>query len=94
MLQRTTRKLSLTEAGAVYYSHCVALLEEAEAADQAIAHAQIEPQGTVRITCPVTLVQTILGPILLRFIAMHSQVRIELQVTNRVVDLVHEGIDV
>ncbi|MBD8828558.1 LysR substrate-binding domain-containing protein [Pseudomonas sp. CFBP 13602] len=94
LLQRTTRKLSLTEAGEIYYRHCVALREEAEAADEAIAHAQSEPRGTVRITCPVTLAQTILGPILPRFVAMHPQVRIELQVTNRVVDLVHEGVDV
>jgi DNA-binding transcriptional LysR family regulator len=94
LLQRTTRKLSLTEAGEIYHRHCVAMREEAEAADEAVARVQSEPRGTVRVTCPVNLAQTTLGPILPRFIAEHPQVRIEIQVTNRVVDLVQEGVDV
>lgn len=94
LLQRTTRKLSLTEAGEIYHRHCVAMREEAEAADEAVARVQGEPRGTVRVTCPVNLAQTTLGPILPRFLAVHPQVRIEMQVTNRVVDLVQEGVDV
>ncbi|WP_020656486.1 LysR family transcriptional regulator [Massilia niastensis] len=94
LLQRTTRKLSLTEAGEIYHRHCVAMREEAEAADEAVARVRGEPRGTVRVTCPVNLAQTTLGPILPRFIAAHPQVRIEMQVTNRVVDLVQEGVDV
>jgi DNA-binding transcriptional LysR family regulator len=94
LLQRTTRKLSLTEAGEIYHRHCVAMREEAEAADEAVARVQSEPRGTVRVTCPVNLAQTTLGPILPRFLAAHPQVRIEMQVTNRVVDLVQEGVDV
>jgi DNA-binding transcriptional LysR family regulator len=94
LLQRTTRKLSLTEAGEIYHRHCVAMREQAEAADEAVARVQSEPRGTVRVTCPVTLAQTTLGPILPRFLAAHPQVRIEMQVTNRVVDLVQEGVDV
>jgi DNA-binding transcriptional LysR family regulator len=94
LLQRTTRKLSLTEAGEIYHRHCVAMREQAEAADEAVARVQSEPRGTVRVTCPVNLAQTTLGPILPRFLAAHPQVRIEMQVTNRVVDLVQEGVDV
>ena len=94
LLQRTTRKLSLTEAGEIYHRHCIAIREEAEAADEAVARVQSEPRGTVRVTCPVTLAQTTLGPILPRFIAAHPHVRLEVQVTNRVVDLVQEGVDV
>ena len=94
LLQRTTRKLSLTEAGEIYHRHCRAVREEAEAADEAVARVQSEPRGTVRVTCPVNLAQTTLGPILPRFIAAHPQVRLEMQVTNRVVDLVQEGVDV
>ena len=94
LLQRTTRKLSLTEAGEIYHRHCVAMREEAEAADEAVARVQIEPRGTVRVTCPVTLAQSTLGPIVPRFLAAHPKVRVEIQVTNRVVDLVQEGIDV
>ena len=94
LLQRTTRKLSLTQAGEIYHRHCVAMREQAEAADEAVALVQDEPRGTVRVTCPVTLAQTTIGPILPRFLAAHPQVRIDMQVSNRVVDLVQEGVDV
>src|SRR3954469_21414313 len=94
LLQRTTRKLSLTEAGEVYHRHAVAMREEAEAAEEAVAVVQNEPRGTIRVTCPVTIAQTTVGPILPRFLAAHPHVRIDMQVTNRVVDLVQEGVDV
>lgn len=94
LLQRTTRKLSLTQAGEIYHRFCVALREQAEAADEAVAQVRSEPRGTVRITCPVTLAQSTIAPLLPRFLADHPQVRIELQVTNRVVDLVQEGVDI
>ena len=94
LLHRTTRKLSLTAAGEVYHRHCVAMREQAEAADEAVAQVRTEPRGTVRVTCPVTLAQTTIGPVLPRFLAAHPQVRIDMQVTNRVIDLVQEGVDV
>jgi DNA-binding transcriptional LysR family regulator len=94
LLHRTTRKLSLTPAGEVYHRHCVAMREQAEAADEAVAQVRTEPRGTVRVTCPVTLAQSTIGPLLPRFLAAHPQVRIDMQVTNRVVDLVQEGVDV
>ena len=94
LLQRTTRRLSLTQAGEIYHRHCVAMREQAAAADEAVARVQNEPRGTVRIICPVTLAQTTIGPLLPRFLAEHPQVRIDMQVSNRVVDLVQEGVDV
>jgi DNA-binding transcriptional LysR family regulator len=94
LLQRTTRKLSLTETGEVYYRHCVAMREEAEAAADAVALVQTEPRGTIRVSCPVTLAQSTIGLLVPRFLDKHPQVRIEMQVGNRVVDLVEEGIDV
>ncbi|HSH90847.1 MAG TPA: LysR substrate-binding domain-containing protein [Ramlibacter sp.] len=94
LLQRTTRKLSLTEAGELYHRHCVAMREEAEAAEEAVAVVQTEPRGTIRVTCPVTLAQTTIGPILPKFLEQHPHVRIDMQVTNRVIDLVQEGVDV
>jgi len=94
LLHRTTRKLSLTPAGETYHRHCVAVREQAEAAEEAVMHVQTEPRGTVRVTCPVTLAQTTIGPLLPRFLAAHPQVRIDMQVTNRVIDLVQEGVDV
>ena len=94
LLQRTTRRLSLTEAGALYHRHCVALREAAEAAGEAIAQVQTEPRGTIRVACPVTLAQGTIGALVPEFLARHPQVRIEMQVSNRVVDLVQDGVDV
>jgi DNA-binding transcriptional LysR family regulator len=94
LLQRTTRKLSLTEAGELYHRHCVAMREAAEAAGDAVATVQSEPRGTIRVSCPLTLAQITIGPLVPLFLQRHPQVRLDMQVTNRVVDLVQEGIDV
>ncbi len=93
LLQRTTRKLSLTAVGEQFHRHCVAMRDNAQAAADTVAQAQTEPRGTIRIACPVTLAQTTLGPILPRFLAQYPQVRIDLRVSNRPVDLVEEGFD-
>ena len=94
LLQRTTRKLSLTEAGERYHRHCVAVREEAEAAEETIALAHTEPHGTIRVTCPVTLAQSTVGHLIPPFLELYPKVRIDMQVSNRVVDLVQEGVDV
>jgi DNA-binding transcriptional LysR family regulator len=94
LLQRTTRKLSLTAAGEVYHRHCAAMREEAEAAADAVAAVHNEPRGTIRVSCPVTLAQSTVGPLIPMFLERHPHVRIEMQVSNRVVDLVQDGVDV
>lgn len=94
LLQRTTRKLSLTEAGEIYLRHCSAMRDEALAAAEAVAHMQVEPRGTLRIACPVTVAQGTLGYLIPRYMALYPQVRVDMRVTNRVVDLVEEGIDI
>ena len=55
---------------------------------------QTEPRGTIRVTCPVTLAQTTIGPLMPLFLERHPQVRVDMQVSNRVVDLVQDGVDV
>ena len=94
LLQRTTRKLSLTEVGEIYLRHCSVMRDEALAAADAVAHMQVEPRGMLRITCPVTLAQSTLGYLIPRYMALYPQVKIDLRVTNRAVDLVEEGIDI
>ena len=94
LLQRTTRSLSVTAVGELYHRHCVAVREEAQAAAQAVAQAQTEPRGTIRVACPVTLAHTTIGPILPVFLARYPQVSIDMRVSNRAVDLVEEGFDV
>lgn len=94
LLQRTTRKLSVTEVGELYLRHCVAVRDEAEAAAAAVEQAHTEPRGTLRVACPVTLAQSTLGPIMAVFLARHPLVKLDMRVSNRVVDLVEEGVDV
>ena len=94
LLQRTTRKLSLTDVGEQFLKHCLAMRDAAQAAAQVAAQVQTEPRGTIRVACPVTLAQASVGALVPHFMAQNPQVRIEMQVTNRVVDLVEEGIDV
>ncbi|MES2947696.1 MAG: LysR family transcriptional regulator [Pseudomonadota bacterium] len=94
LLQRTTRKLSLTDVGALYLRHCSAMRDEARAAQEAVEHIQTEPRGTIRVACPLTLALSTIGPLIPRFMARHPQVRIDMRVSNRVVDLVEEGFDI
>lgn len=94
LLHRSTRKLSLTEVGALYLRHCLAMRSEALAAGEVVQRLAAAPRGTVRVTCPVTLAQTVVGDMVPRFLLAHPQVRVEMEVANRVVDPVEEGVDV
>ena len=94
LLQRTTRKLSLTEVGSAYLRHCQAMRDAAQAAQDTVEQVQSEPRGTVRVSCPVTLSQTVLAPLVPRFLERYPEVRLEMLVLNRPVNVVEEGIDV
>jgi DNA-binding transcriptional LysR family regulator len=94
LINRTTRRLSLTEAGKTFHGHCMALLDEAQAARDAMKQILASPQGLVRLSCPTGLLQAGISDILTRFLAQHPQVRIALDATNRRVDVVEEGLDI
>lgn len=94
LLNRTTRKLSLTEAGKTFHRHCVALIAEADAAKDAINQTLSSPRGVVRISCPTGLLQAGVADILSRYLAAYPDVRIALDATNRRVDVVEEGVDI
>ena len=94
LINRTTRRLPLTEAGKMLHRHCLALLDEAQAAKDAMSQILTSPQGLVRISCPTGLLQGGVADILARFLAKHPQVRIALDATNRHVDVVEEGLDI
>jgi DNA-binding transcriptional LysR family regulator len=94
LLQRSTRRLSVTEIGQIYYRHCAAMLAEAESAQDAIDSVRAEPRGRLRITCPVSLMQSDMAGIASRFLAGHPRVTIDLEATNRRVDVIEEGVDV
>jgi DNA-binding transcriptional LysR family regulator len=94
LLNRSTRKLSLTEAGTAYYEHCARIVEEIESSKTAIAQLQAAPRGQLRVTAPVTFANTRLGPILREFFDRYPDIQIDLNATNRVVDLAEDGFDV
>lgn len=94
LLQRTTRRFVVTEAGERFYRHCQAMLSEAQAATEAIAELGGEARGLVRISCPVSLTQSLLAPLLPGFLARHPQVHLRVLSANRAVDVVGEGFDI
>lgn len=88
LIQRTTRQFTVTEVGQTFYQHCKAMMVEAEAAEEAVAALQAEPRGIVRLTCPVTLLHVHVGPMLARFMVRYPGINLQLEATNRRVDLV------
>lgn len=94
LIQRSTRRFAVTEIGREYYDHCVAMLIEAGAAQEVIDRSRSEPQGTVRVSCPPTLVCFQVGDMIARFMAANPRVTVHLESTSRRVDLISDGIDV
>ena len=93
LLDRGARGVNLTEIGHQVFEHARAALVEAEAAEEAALRMQSEPRGLVRISCPLGLQSAIAVP-LPAFLATHPRLRVHCFVTNRRVDLIHEGIDI
>jgi DNA-binding transcriptional LysR family regulator len=93
LIHRTTRKLSLTEAGRTYLDRCVRALNELQAAESELHESTTEIQGTLRITSAVDVGQSLLAMIVDRYVKLHPKIDVDLIITNRVVDLVGEGID-
>ena len=94
LLQRSTRKLALTEAGQLFYRHCQAMLGEARAAIDAVHQLGSTPRGTVRVSVPVTVSQTMLSHLIPEFMRRYPEVKVVMHVTNRVFDLFEDEIDV
>lgn len=94
LLQRSTRKLAVTEIGQEYYRHCVAMLVEADAAQEAIDRSRSEPTGLIRVSAPPALVCFEVGPMIARYMAANPRVTIELDSTSRRIDVIGEAIDV
>jgi DNA-binding transcriptional LysR family regulator len=93
LINRATRRLSLTEAGKTFDRHCLALLDEAQAAKDAMTQLLGSPQGLVRISCPTGLLQGGVADVL-ALLAKHPRARVALDATNRRVDVVDEGLDI
>ncbi len=93
LLNRSTRKLSLTEAGALFYEHCARIVHEAELAEQRLSRTQSEPAGLVRVTAaPAFAVRHVL-PALAEFYRQYPKIQVKLSCSNRALDLGDEGYD-
>lgn len=93
LLHRGSRLFRLTELGQAYYQHCQAMLVEADAADEQVARLQAEPRGTLRISCPPALMNSEFAALVAAFMATYPCVHVHAEVTNRVVDIQREGMD-
>lgn len=94
LIQRSSRRFSVTEIGQTYYAHCKAMLVEAEAAQDSVAMTHSDPCGVVRLSCPVALLHTRVGTMLADFMVQNPRVALHLEATNRRVDVIAEGLDV
>lgn len=93
LLNRSTRKLSLTEAGAAYYEHCLRILESYEGSKQAVQRLQAEPVGHLRVSALASFTNAALAPMLPEFFRRCPKVELEIVCSDRSVDLTEDGFD-
>lgn len=93
LIQRSSRKFSVTEIGQAYYQHCLAMLVEAEAAQALIDGARSEPCGTIRVACAPGLLTYQMSGLIVRFMALYPELEVQLHSTSRRVDVIGEGFD-
>lgn len=94
LMNRTTRKLSLTEAGEAYYREASQLLQQLDDLDATISDQTAEPRGLLRVSAPRNLGETTLAPAIFAFIARNPLMSVDLRLEDRYVDLVEESVDV
>ncbi len=93
LLYRTTRKVSVTEAGQVYYQHCRQVLDGLEEAERTLTQLHATPRGKLRITAPITYGESVLAPLLNDFVLQYPELEVQLQLSNQKLDLVEESFD-
>jgi DNA-binding transcriptional LysR family regulator len=94
LLNRTTRKVSLTEVGRAYYQRCIGLLTDLEETERAVSDMDAAPRGDLRVNAPPCLGAYCLGHTIIDFAARFPNISVELMVSDRLVDMVEEGFDV
>jgi DNA-binding transcriptional LysR family regulator len=93
LLNRTTRRLSLTESGQAFFERCAQVLADLEEAEQAAAASAARPRGTLKLTCSISFGVRHVAPLVAAFAAHHPEMRFDVQLSDRFVDLVEEGFD-
>jgi DNA-binding transcriptional LysR family regulator len=92
LLQRTTRSLSLTDAGRAYYDHASRIVGELDAGTAAVQELEVAPRGRLRVTAPLNV--GLFGPVLSSFVKRYPAVEVEIVCSDRMVDLVEEKFDI
>lgn len=93
LLYRTTRKVSLTEEGRVFYQHCRGVLDGLDAAEQAVSNLQSKPQGRIKLTAPVTYGEQQLLPLINDFMVQYREIEVTAFLSNQKLDLVEGSYD-
>jgi len=93
LLNRTTRRLSMTESGQAFYERCVQLLADLDEAEEAVTAASVVPRGTLRLTAPISFGAGYLAEAIAQFQQQHPQLRFDIELSDRAVDLVDERMD-
>lgn len=93
LLYRTTRKVSLTEEGRVFYQHCRSVLDGLDAAEQAVSNLQSKPQGRIKLTAPVTYGEQQLLPLINDFMMQYHDIEVTAFLSNQKIDLIEGGYD-
>lgn len=94
LLNRTTRRLSLTEAGSVFYQHCLRVVAEAQEAEAAVTYLHAAPRGLLRITAPVSFGSQQISRALPGFMERYPEIQVEMDVSDRPMDLAEDGYDI
>jgi DNA-binding transcriptional LysR family regulator len=94
LINRSTRRFVMTQVGQEVYRHARAMLAEADAALEVVEFARAEPRGLVKVSCPVALAQWSLVRVLPQFLVKYPAIRLQMDVSNRRVDVLSEGFDV
>jgi len=94
LIERSTRRQTLTEIGAAYLERCRDVIASVAAADHVAENLRADPQGSLRISAPATYGEQRLTPVIAEYTARYPKVRIDLVLSNRVIDMAEEGVDV
>lgn len=94
LLHRTTRKVTLTDVGRVFHQRCARILEELEDAELAVSNLQNHARGTLRISAPMSFGVRYVAPVVASFMRQHPELTVDIDFSDRRVDLVEEGFDV
>ncbi|MBV7317025.1 LysR substrate-binding domain-containing protein [Shewanella sp. NIFS-20-20] len=94
LFHRTTRKVTMTEVGQVFYQHCRQILDNLDEAERVISNLQLSPRGRLKITAPVTYGEKTIAPLINDFLSKYPDLEVNMILTNQKLDVINDGFDV